>query len=132
MFDLCSLVCSRYISTVNGKGNAYGLAVVCAVTFPFIFYGRLYWPIPPVSSVIVSISTSFRLVLTDPDPEHLYSSSSPRLWYVSMREVSCTPHMLIRWCDLLHLFIQGSWLLLARYSLPLWIRVLRNRRIMGT
>jgi hypothetical protein len=41
-----------HISTGGGSGNPYGLAVTCAVTFPFFFYGRLYWPGPPVSNMI--------------------------------------------------------------------------------
>jgi hypothetical protein len=34
----------RYISTGLGHGNAYGLAAVCAVVFPIMYFGRLYWP----------------------------------------------------------------------------------------
>ncbi|KAI0089790.1 hypothetical protein BDY19DRAFT_888753 [Irpex rosettiformis] len=45
-----------YISSGNGKGNAYGLAAVCAVSFPFIFFGRLYWPVPPVSNLIFFVT----------------------------------------------------------------------------
>jgi hypothetical protein len=41
-----------YISAGDGMGNAYGLAAVCAVVFPFFFYGRLYWPGTSGTSVI--------------------------------------------------------------------------------
>ncbi|KAF8901456.1 hypothetical protein CPB84DRAFT_1815176 [Gymnopilus junonius] len=37
-----------YIACGSGSGNPFGLAAVAAVCFPFFFYGRLYWPIPPL------------------------------------------------------------------------------------
>ena len=46
-----------YISTGNGRGNSYGLAVVCAVTFPFFFYARLYWPGPIMINLLFWITT---------------------------------------------------------------------------
>ncbi|KAF4612524.1 hypothetical protein D9613_012759 [Agrocybe pediades] len=45
-----------YISCGNGRGNAYGLAAVCAVCFPFFFYARLYWPIPPMRNIIFFVT----------------------------------------------------------------------------
>jgi hypothetical protein len=45
-----------YISTGMGTGNAYGLAVVCAVCFPFFFYARLYWPGPPMTNIIFFVT----------------------------------------------------------------------------
>ena len=56
----------RYISTGAGSGNPYGLAVVCAVCFPFFFYGRLYWPGPPMFNLIVSLSIHPLLPLLTP------------------------------------------------------------------
>lgn len=47
-----------HISTGGGKGNPYGLAVTCAVAFPFFFYGRLYWPGPSVSNMIFFTTTA--------------------------------------------------------------------------
>jgi hypothetical protein len=41
-----------HISTGAGTGNPYGLVVTCAIAFPFFFYGRLYWPGPPVPNMI--------------------------------------------------------------------------------
>ncbi|KAH9974520.1 hypothetical protein BJV74DRAFT_782419 [Russula compacta] len=41
-----------YISTGSGQGNPYGLALTCAIAFPFFFYGRLYWPGPQLSNMI--------------------------------------------------------------------------------
>ena len=43
----------RYISTGLGRGNPYGLAAVCAVCFPFFFYGKMYWPGSPMFTMIV-------------------------------------------------------------------------------
>lgn len=45
-----------YISTGDGRGNSYGLAAVCAVCFPFFFFGRLYWPGPPMSNIIFFVT----------------------------------------------------------------------------
>lgn len=41
-----------YISTGSGNGNPYGLAAVLAVTAPFFFFWRLYWPVPPMTNII--------------------------------------------------------------------------------
>lgn len=63
-----------HISTGGGKGNPYGLAVTCAVAFPFFFYGRLYWPGPPVSNTIFFTTTALvgihrrKKVITGADP----------------------------------------------------------------
>ncbi|KAJ6630533.1 hypothetical protein B0H10DRAFT_1981580 [Mycena sp. CBHHK59/15] len=45
-----------YISTGSGSGSPYGLAAVCAVCFPFFFYGRLYWPGPPMQNIIFFVT----------------------------------------------------------------------------
>ncbi|KAL1753824.1 hypothetical protein FB107DRAFT_264038 [Schizophyllum commune] len=46
-----------YISSgATDSGNAYGLAAVCAVCFPFFFYARLHWPGPPISSAIFFVT----------------------------------------------------------------------------
>ncbi|KAI0697464.1 hypothetical protein BC835DRAFT_1504792 [Cytidiella melzeri] len=47
-----------YISAGDGKGNAYGLAAVTAVSFPFVFYALLYWPITPTSKVIFFVTAT--------------------------------------------------------------------------
>jgi Fusaric acid resistance protein-like len=47
-----------HISTGGGKGNPYGLAMTCAIAFPFFFYGRLYWPGPSVSNMIFFTTTA--------------------------------------------------------------------------
>ena len=45
LFSFC-----RYISCGSETGNAYGLAAVCGVCFPFFFFVRLYAPISPVTN----------------------------------------------------------------------------------
>jgi hypothetical protein len=47
-----------HISTGAGAGNPYGLVATCAVVFPFFFYGRLYWPGPPVPNMIFFTTTA--------------------------------------------------------------------------
>ncbi|KIY44983.1 hypothetical protein FISHEDRAFT_50366 [Fistulina hepatica ATCC 64428] len=42
----------------SSSGNAYGLAAVCAVCFPFFFYGRLYWPGPPMPNVLFFVTST--------------------------------------------------------------------------
>ncbi|KIP04314.1 hypothetical protein PHLGIDRAFT_493842 [Phlebiopsis gigantea 11061_1 CR5-6] len=46
-----------YISTGLGTGNPYGLAAVCAVCFPFFFYGKMYWPGSPMFTMIYFVTT---------------------------------------------------------------------------
>ncbi|KAH8105763.1 hypothetical protein DFH11DRAFT_1278514 [Phellopilus nigrolimitatus] len=41
-----------YMSTGLGDGNAFGLAAVCAVCFPIIFFIRLYYPAPMLTLII--------------------------------------------------------------------------------
>jgi hypothetical protein len=52
-----SLFRLRYISAGAGGGNAYGLAAVCAVCYPFFFYGRIYYPGPPMKVIIFFITS---------------------------------------------------------------------------
>lgn len=47
---------SRYISCGSGRGNAFGLAAVSAVCFPFIFFARLYWPGPPMTIIVFAVT----------------------------------------------------------------------------
>ena len=46
----------RYISTGNGKGNPYGLAITMGVVAPFLFFGRLYWSGPPMTNIIFFVT----------------------------------------------------------------------------
>lgn len=46
----------RYISTGVGRGNPYGLAVACGVLFPFMIFGRLYWPGPPMTNILFFVT----------------------------------------------------------------------------
>ncbi|KAF8956639.1 hypothetical protein BDZ97DRAFT_1763642 [Flammula alnicola] len=45
-----------YISCGSGRGNPFGLAAVCFACFPFFFYARLYWSIPPLTNIIFFIT----------------------------------------------------------------------------
>ena len=49
-------IAGRYMSTGLGRGNPYGLAAVCGVFFPFMMFGRLYWPGPPMANVLFFIT----------------------------------------------------------------------------
>jgi hypothetical protein len=46
----------RYMSTGLGRGNAYGLAAVCGALFPFMMFGRLYWPGPPMTNILFFVT----------------------------------------------------------------------------
>ncbi|KAI9062294.1 hypothetical protein FKP32DRAFT_1677443 [Trametes sanguinea] len=50
-----------YISTGSGNGNPYGLAAVIGVCAPFFFFGRLYWPIPPMTNIIFFVTAALVL-----------------------------------------------------------------------
>lgn len=80
----------RYISAGRGRGNAYGFAATLGVCFPFFYYGRLYWPGPPMTNIIFFVTTAlvrvpFQLLLScQPDAsvgtrilvaEHAFSSN---------------------------------------------------------
>ncbi|EIN13098.1 hypothetical protein PUNSTDRAFT_139763 [Punctularia strigosozonata HHB-11173 SS5] len=45
-----------YISTGAGHGSPYGLGAVTAIFFPFMFFGRLYWPVPPMTKIIFFVT----------------------------------------------------------------------------
>lgn len=47
-----------YISTGDGRGNAYGLAATSAIAFPMIFLARLYYPAPPITSIITTVTVA--------------------------------------------------------------------------
>ncbi|KAF9483730.1 hypothetical protein BDN70DRAFT_956980 [Pholiota conissans] len=46
-----------YISCGSARGNPFGLAAVCFVCFPFFFFARLYWPIPPMSNIVFFVTS---------------------------------------------------------------------------
>lgn len=56
VFTNSAVLSYRYISCGKGKGNPYGLAAVCAVVFPFFFFARLYWPIPPMRNIVFFVT----------------------------------------------------------------------------
>ncbi|KAH9947336.1 hypothetical protein B0H21DRAFT_338716 [Amylocystis lapponica] len=57
---LCGMVI-WYISAGSGHGDPYGLAAVCAVCFPFMFFWRLYWPGPPMTNAIFFVTVALVL-----------------------------------------------------------------------
>ncbi|RDB29703.1 Uncharacterized protein C57A7.05 [Hypsizygus marmoreus] len=65
-----------YISCGSGNGNAYGLAAVCAVCFPFLFYARLYLPGSPIT-VIVFVVTIVLVVGYSYQDIHFPTPGSP-------------------------------------------------------
>ncbi|KAF8550186.1 hypothetical protein OG21DRAFT_1469052 [Imleria badia] len=65
-----------YVSTGSGQGNAFGLAAVCFVCFPFFFFARLYWPVPPMTNLIIWVTAALVFGYSYQDT-HLASPSSP-------------------------------------------------------
>ncbi|SPO32802.1 uncharacterized protein UTRI_05688_B [Ustilago trichophora] len=47
-----------YISTGDGRGNAYGLGATTAVAFPLVMMYRIYFPGPPITPIIASVTTA--------------------------------------------------------------------------
>ncbi|KAJ6597201.1 hypothetical protein DFH09DRAFT_113905 [Mycena vulgaris] len=74
-----------YISTGSGSGSAYGLGAVCAVCYPFFFYGRLYWPGPPMR-VIIFFVTAILVIGYSYQDQHISTPGSPGFgWDVAWR-----------------------------------------------
>ncbi|KAG1814722.1 uncharacterized protein BJ212DRAFT_1361725 [Suillus subaureus] len=65
-----------YISTGSGRGSPYGLAAVCAVCYPSFFFARLYWPIPPMTNLIIWVTAALVIGYSYEDT-HLTVPSSP-------------------------------------------------------
>ncbi|KAJ7744984.1 hypothetical protein DFH07DRAFT_20255 [Mycena maculata] len=74
-----------YISAGSGSGNAYGLAAVCAVCYPFFFFGRLYWPGPPMRVIIFFVTACLVIGYSYQDL-NIVSPGSPGFgWQVAWR-----------------------------------------------
>ncbi|KAL0581273.1 hypothetical protein V5O48_000756 [Marasmius crinis-equi] len=74
-----------YISTGSGNGSPYGLAAVGAVTFPFIFYLRLYWPGPPMT-ILIFLVTTFLIIGYSYQDSHIVLPGNPGVgWDVAWR-----------------------------------------------
>ncbi|KAJ7047102.1 hypothetical protein C8F04DRAFT_1308883, partial [Mycena alexandri] len=74
-----------YISTGSGNGSAFGLGAVCAVCYPFFFYGRLYWPGPPIRAVVFFV-TALLVIGYSYQDEHILSPGNPGFgWEVAWR-----------------------------------------------
>lgn len=65
-----------YISTGSGRGNPYGLAGVCFVCFPLFFFVRHYWPVQPMTSIIIFVTAGLVIGYSYQDT-HLPTPSSP-------------------------------------------------------
>ncbi|KAG0699492.1 hypothetical protein DFH29DRAFT_983489 [Suillus ampliporus] len=65
-----------YISAGSGRGNPYGMASVCAVCFPLFYFARLYWPIPPMTNLIIWVTSALVVGYSYQD-NHLITPSSP-------------------------------------------------------
>ena len=56
--DTCADICVyRYISSGSGTGNAYALAAICAICFPFFYFARIYYPGPPINVVFFFLTS---------------------------------------------------------------------------
>ena len=56
--DTCADICAyRYISSGSGTGNAYALAAICAICFPFFYFARIYYPGPPINVVFFFLTS---------------------------------------------------------------------------
>ncbi|ESK92525.1 hypothetical protein Moror_4433 [Moniliophthora roreri MCA 2997] len=74
-----------YISAGSGNGNPFGLAAVCAVAMPFIFYLRLYYPGPPMT-VLIFLVTTFLVVGYSYQDAHIILPGNPGVgWNVAWR-----------------------------------------------
>ncbi|KAK2462664.1 hypothetical protein APHAL10511_005397 [Amanita phalloides] len=60
----------------DNRGNPYGLAAVFVVCFPLIFYAMLYWPVPPLTHIIMFV-TAMLVVAYSYQDAHFPSPSSP-------------------------------------------------------
>ncbi|KAJ7172199.1 hypothetical protein C8R46DRAFT_893839 [Mycena filopes] len=74
-----------YISSGSGNGSAFGLGAVCAVCYPFFFFGRLYWPGPPMR-VIIFFVTAILVIGYSYQDQHILSPGNPGFgWEVAWR-----------------------------------------------
>ncbi|KAF9237247.1 hypothetical protein BU15DRAFT_88826 [Melanogaster broomeanus] len=86
-FGLIARICSTfiggivgtlmwYISAGSGAGTPFGMAAVCFVCFPFFFFARLYWPVPPMTNLIIFVTSALVIGYSYQDT-HLVTPSSP-------------------------------------------------------
>lgn len=114
----------RYVSTGSGIGNAYGLAAATAVSSPFLFFGRLYWPGAPMTNIIFFVT----IQLVRPLPlciQSVESSSADRwvllaefahsYWVQLLGLASClgTPCIYSFLCRCLFVLLQRRFLLVV-------------------
>ncbi|KAJ6525711.1 hypothetical protein B0H19DRAFT_1223853 [Mycena capillaripes] len=74
-----------YISSGSGTGSAYGLAALCAVCYPFFFYGRIYWPGPPMRMMVFFITGILVIGYSYQDHNILTPSNPGFGWEVAWR-----------------------------------------------
>ncbi|TFK66336.1 hypothetical protein BDN72DRAFT_880366 [Pluteus cervinus] len=66
-----------YTSCGSSSGNAFGLAAVCAICFPFFFYARLYLPGPPMTNIVFFVTAILVLGYSYMDAKSAIPASPP-------------------------------------------------------
>ncbi|KAF8149165.1 hypothetical protein B0H34DRAFT_735166 [Crassisporium funariophilum] len=74
-----------YVSCGNGRGNAYGLAAVCGVCFPFFYFARLYAPIPPMTNIVFFVTACLVIGYSYQDVNIVVPGSPGFGWDVAWR-----------------------------------------------
>ncbi|KIM37705.1 hypothetical protein M413DRAFT_448230 [Hebeloma cylindrosporum] len=75
-FGGCVGMVMWYISSGSTKGNPYGLCVICAVCFPFLFFACLYCPVPPIVPMIFGV-TACLVIGYSFQGQYIHTPSSP-------------------------------------------------------
>lgn len=78
-----------YIGAGNGKGNAYGIAAVCAVVFPVVMMIRLYYPGPPLAPILFSVSTALVVGYSWLNAHLVQATNATWGWDVAWRRFVC-------------------------------------------
>ena len=76
-----------YISTGNGRGNAYGLGATSAVAFPMLMLVRIHFPGPPLTPIIIAVTTMLIIGYSWKDVTNPSPGSPGYGWEVAWRRV---------------------------------------------
>ncbi|PWN49312.1 hypothetical protein IE53DRAFT_369881 [Violaceomyces palustris] len=74
-----------YISAGNGLGNVWGMAVTTAIAFPILFLIRLYYPGPPITSIITTVTVGLVVGYSWKDTHNPAGGSPGYGWDVAWR-----------------------------------------------